>query len=100
MPIPRTDTRDTLKAYKKSRSYRQVCVDLGLPDHWFGTIGRICNGFNVSTAKENVVRQRLGLPPLRKRYWRPCLPTGLTPEQKKLIADLAKEFEQHDESLL
>lgn len=96
MPTPHRDTREALTAYKNDRSYRQVCADLGLPDHWFGTIGRIYNGFNVSTAKENVVRQRLGLLPLRKHYYRPCLPIELTPEQRKQIVDLAKEFAQHD----
>lgn len=96
MPIPHRETRDTLIAYKNSRSYRQVCVDLDLPNNWFGTIGRIYNGFNISTAKENVVRQRLGLLPLRKRYWRPCFPTGLTPEQQEQVTNLVKEFVQHE----
>lgn len=97
MPIAHRDTREALIAYKNGRSYRQICTDLDLPGHWFGTIGRIYNGFSVSAAKENVVRQRLGLLPLRKHYWRPCLPLELTPEQREQVVDLAKELAHETE---
>ena len=64
MPVPHHSTQKALKWRQAGLSQRELVRHLGLPSHWRGTISRILYGHPVSRAKENRVRELLGLEPL------------------------------------
>ena len=64
MPKPQDDTQYALTAFQNGKSHRATCAALGLDYSWRGTVHRIIHGFDVGRDKENMVRERLGLPPV------------------------------------
>jgi len=63
MPIAQPDTQAALKS--SPGTHRGKCDALGLDWSWRATIGRILAGQQaISLPTENVVRSRLGLPPI------------------------------------
>lgn len=81
-------------AYKASGTWRRLADDLGVPDSYIVMMYDATRDRAAwSRARENDMRQVLGLPPLtRRRYWRPCLPASLTPDQRRQVLDYVEEM--------